>query len=140
MNNLEKACEIALQYFHDNYGDIWSISNILELKDKWIISQCNSKNPDIVYFGNQPVAIDKKTFIATHYVITEHIDELLDAIEIEVPNKFKNRIKPSNVGEYDAYEMINPNEITDVQKQRLVLQHQQYVKNKKIRKPIENIK
>ena len=53
---------------------------------------------------------------------------------------FKNKIKPSNVGEYDGYEMINPSEITDMQKQRLVLQHQQYCKNKKIFKTIENIK
>ncbi len=89
MDSLLKACEVALKYFKDNYGDIWVISNILELEDKWIISQCNSESPDTVYYGNQPVAIDKKTFKATHYVITEHIDELLEAVEIEVPNEYK---------------------------------------------------
>ena len=89
MDNLLRACEVALQYFKTNYGDIWAISNILELKDKWIISQCNSESPDTVYYGNQPVAIDKETFKATHYVITEHIDELLEAVEIEVPNEYK---------------------------------------------------
>lgn len=89
MNDLLKACEIALQYFKNSYGDIWTISGILELEDKWIFSQCNSKSPNTVYYGNQPVAIDKKNFKTSFYIVTEHIDELEKAVEIEIPDKYK---------------------------------------------------
>jgi hypothetical protein len=89
MDDLLRACEVALQYFKENYGDTWVIYNILELEDKWVISQCDSKSPDTVYYGYQPVAIDKKTFKASIYVIIAHFDELEKAVEIEVPKQYK---------------------------------------------------
>ncbi len=38
--------------------------------------------------------------------------------------------KPNNVEEWDGYEMIPPNEITEEQKQKLISQHEEYIKSK----------
>jgi len=38
--------------------------------------------------------------------------------------------KPNNVEEWDGYKMISPDKITEEQKQKLISQHEEYVKNK----------
>lgn len=83
----ENACEKALQYLNNEWGDT-GFSSILDLGGKWLFNGIN-KEKSVVY-GKQGVTVNKETGKIELFILpNENNFNLLDlAVDVDIPEKY----------------------------------------------------
>lgn len=78
--NMEKACERVLEKMPD-----MRINSILQLDSGWVFSFCNAQGQGAII---SPMLVKKETGEITDFFPPDHLDELEDAVELKVPDRY----------------------------------------------------
>ena len=89
MLKFEQACEIAYKHF-EKTKDIKGIFEIFDIGDSWLFFGLDFP-PDIVQYGNVPIAIDKNNGEGYYFQHStpENVEKFMKAKPLEVPEKYK---------------------------------------------------
>lgn len=83
-----KACESAMKYFKQQYGDI-GLASVMDIGKNWLFSGKN-ENQNILY-GKESVIVNKTTGELQPFFLSEYPNYkvLKNAVKIEVPEQYK---------------------------------------------------